>query len=108
MRHDDGFPLIDGCENDARPLSFTVDGSLEALRAQFYDTLRESAAHPSRASLRVHAQHLLTHLEALPGTAAHPTATDTDFFAAWLRLHTHYLRLISDHLRAVDRDSVAH
>ena len=110
MRHNDGFHLIDHVESDARLLSLNVDGSLEALRAQFYNTLRESVDHPSRGSLPVHAQHLLTHLEALPVlTAAHLAADDTSFFEGWLHYHSHYLRLISEHYQAVkQQNGVAH
>jgi len=109
MRHNDGFHLIDRFESDAQLLPLHADCSIEALRAQFYDTLRESVDHPARDSLSVPMQLLLAHLETLPVlTAAHLAADDTSFFEGWLRYHSHYLCLISEHYRATDlRESCA-
>ena len=110
MRHNDGLHLIDHSENDARLLPLHVDCSLKALREQFYNTLRESLDHPSRDSLPVPMQLLLAHLETLPVlTAAHLAADNTSFFEGWLRYHSHYLCLISEHYRAVEQeDGLAH
>ena len=109
MRHNDGLHLIDHVESDPRLLPPPADYSLEALRAQFYDTLQESVDHPSRDSLPVPMQLLLAHLETLPAlTAAHLAADNTSFFEGWLRYHNHYLRLISVHYQATDeRESCA-
>ena len=52
MRHDDGFHLIDPFENDARLWPHGADCSLEAMRTQFYDTLRESTLAGQAQSLQ--------------------------------------------------------
>ena len=99
MRHNDGFHLIDHVESAAQ----LADCSLEALRAQFYDTLRESIDHPLRDSLPVPMQLLLAHLETLPVlTAAHLAADDPSFFEGWLHYHSHYLCLISEYYQAAN------